>query len=260
MGNAAKIILGLVAAVIAVCVVVFGLVLQNLDAIIKQVIEDVGSEVVGTPVSVANVKFTLKEGRGEIYGLRIGNPPGYSSSGAFEMDMVAVQVAPGSLAGPVIIINEVSVDGARLTAEQKGASTNLTELANGMKPASEEPAPPPSGDPVDVRLAMEQFAFVNSEASVKTEQFGDKTLKLPAIRLSNIGDPETGLTPEQLAREMIGGVIKQAERAVGNYLEELVKDAAKKEINKKLDDKIGAENREKLEGLKDMFKKDKSGG
>lgn len=254
MGKAVKIILGLVVAVVAVCAVVFVLVLQNLDAIIKQVIEDVGSEVVGTSVSVGSVKFSLQEGRGEIGGLRIGNPPGFKSPDAFTMDRVVVQVEPRSLTGPVIVIKEVTVDGAKITAEQKGKTTNLTELSNGMKPASEEPAPPPSGEPTDVRLMLEQFAFTNNAATVKTEQFGDKTLNVPAIRLSNIGDRETGLTPDQLASQMVGAVIKQAERAVGKYLEDQIKDAAKKEINKQLDEKLGEEDRKKLEGLKGLMK------
>ena len=45
----------------------------------------------------------------------------------------AVQVDPRSLTGPVIVINEVLVDGAQLTAEQKGTGTNLKQLMDGMK-------------------------------------------------------------------------------------------------------------------------------
>ena len=74
--------------------------------------------------------------------------------------------------------------------------------------------------------------------------------------MSEIGDRETGLTPEQLANRMVSTVVRQAERAVRDYLENLVKDAAKKEVQKQIDEKIGSENREKLEGLKGMLKKD----
>lgn len=259
MSKAVKIVLGLVVAAVAIVAVVMVLVLQNLDAIIKKVIEDVGSEVVGTSVRVSEVKFTLAEGRGEIYGLRIANPAGFSSANAFEMDEVAVEVKPASLTGPVIVINEVLVDGARLTAEQKGATTNLTALMNGMKSDGGEPAPAPSepsGDPSDVRLALKQFAFVNSSAAIETAQYGGKTLDMPAIRLSDIGDEQNGLTPEQLATRMVSTVVKQAEKAVQKYLEDLVKDAAKKEVNKALDEKMGAENRQKLEGLLKKGKKD----
>ncbi len=254
MSKAVKIGLGAVVALVAVVAIVMVLVLQNLDAIIKKVIEDVGSDVVGTSVRVSEVKFTLTDGRGEIHGLQIANPPGFNTPNAFEMDQVAVQVRPASLTGPVIVIDEVRVDGARLTAEQKGPTTNLQTLLDGMKPADNAAPAEPSGDPADVRLALKQFAFVNSSAAVETAQYGGKTLKMPGIRLADIGDEQTGLTPEQLASRMLRTVIKQAQKAVQDYLEELVKDAAKEEVNKKLDEKIGAENREKLEGLKGLLK------
>ncbi|MEM0954672.1 MAG: hypothetical protein AAGI24_11085 [Pseudomonadota bacterium] len=259
MGKAAKIIIGLFIATIAVAALVIVLVLQNLDAIIKKVIEDVGSEVMQTTVAVSGVKFTLQDGRGEIYGLSIANPKGFSQGAAFAMEKIAVQVAPASLTGPVILIEEVTVDGAALSAEQKGLSTNLQALLNGMKPSDAEPAPVESGEAADVRLALEQFAFINSSARIATEQFGDKTLNLPAIRLANIGDKNSGLPPEALANAMLREVIRQTQAAVKKYLEDLVKDeakeAAEKELNKHLDNKIGAENRKKLEGLKGLIKK-----
>ena len=258
MGKTAKIIISLFAAAIVAAVLVVVLVLQNLDGIIKQVIEQVGSDVMQTPVTVSDVKFTLKDGRGEIYGLNIANPQGFTTKTAFAMDKIAVQVAPASLTGPVILIEEVTVDGAALTAEQRGLSTNLQALLDGMKPSDTQAPAAESGEAADLRLALEKFDFVNSETTVVTEQFGDKTLNLPAIRLTNIGDKGTGLPPEALANEMLRSVIQQAQIAVKDYLEDLVKDeakeAAEQELNKQLDKKIGAENRKKLEGLKGLMK------
>jgi hypothetical protein len=106
-----------------------------------------------------------------------------------------------------------------------------------------------------VRLMLEKFAFVNSEGVIKTEQFGEKALIIPDVRAANLGDRQTGLTPQQLANSLLSSVIKQVEKAVGNYLKDMATNAAKDEINKQLDEKIGAENREKLEGLKGLLKK-----
>ena len=256
MGSAGKIILGILVAIIAVVVIAVVLIFQNLDSIVKQVIEDVGSEVTGTAVRVSGVKLALKEGRGEISGLTIANPPGYQSSQMFSMDTVAVQIEPGSITGPVIVIDEVLVDGARLTAEQKGTTTNVNELLETLKARSAGEKPTESSGPTDLRLMMEKFAFVNAAGTVKTQQFGERELKIPDLRMSNIGDKSTGLTPEQLAREMLSALIAQAQKAVGNYLGDMAKDAAQKEITKQLDKNIGEENRKKLEGLKSLIKKD----
>jgi hypothetical protein len=255
MGKAGKIILGLVFGVVIVVAVLVTVVFQNLDGIIKQVIEGAGTQATGVAVRVADVKFTLQEGRGEIYGLTVANPPGYQSGNLFEMDEVVVQVEPTSLTGPVIVINEVLIDGARLIAEQKGTTTNVQELMDGMATDTSEP-PPAEGEPGDVRLMLEQFSFVNSNSTLKTEQLGEKALKLPNIQLTDLGDRETGLTPEQLAGQIMGAVVKQVEKAVAKYLEDAVKDAAKNEIDKQINEKLSAEDREKLEGLKGLFKKD----
>ena len=255
MGKAVKIIIGLVVAAVAVVAVVGVLVLQNLDSIIKKVIEGVGSEVTGTEVRVSEVKFTLQEGRGEIYGLTIGNPPGYQSRHMFTMDEIAVQLEPASITGPVIVINEVLIDGAQLTAEQKGTTTNVQELLDSMQTGGEAPPAESSGEGADVRLMLEQFAFINSKGEIKSPQLGDKSLTIPDIRVSDIGDRETGLTPSQLASAMLSNVIKQVEKAVGNYLEKQVKDAAKAELDKQLNENLSEKDREKLDGLKNLIKK-----
>jgi hypothetical protein len=255
MGKAGKIILGGGVAIIAIVVIAVVLVFQNLDSIIKSVIEGAGTQATGTAVRVSEVKFTLQEGRGEIYGLTIANPPGYSGGHLFEMGKVAVQLEPRSLAGPVIVINEVLIDGAKLSAEQKGTRTNIQDLMDNLQSGSAEAAPAEEGEAADVRLMMEKFAFTNSTGTVKTQQFGERELKIPDVRMSDVGDRSTGLSPQELANQMLSRVVKQVEKAVRDYLEDQVKDAAKEELNKQLDEKIGAENREKLEGLKSLIKK-----
>jgi hypothetical protein len=259
MSKGGKIVAGLVTAAVAVVAILVIVVFQNLDSIIKQVIEGVGTQVTQTRVSVSGVAFSISDGRGEIDGLSIGNPPGYQSKTAFDMNRVVVQVDPRSLTGGVIVIKEVTIDGAQLTAEQKGLKNNLQDLLANIEEAgggqAAEPAPAESGGS-DVRLMLERFAFTNSAAAVITEQWGEQTLKIPDITMANIGDRETGLTPEQLAGRMVESLVKQTEKAVANHLEQLAKDAAKEEINRQIDKKIGAEDRKKLEGLKGLMKKE----
>jgi hypothetical protein len=124
-----------------------------------------------------------------------------------------------------------------------------------LKAGEKEPPPAETGEAADVRLMLESFAFVNSAGTIKTEQFGEKSLKIPEVRVSNLGDRQTGLTPQQLTNALMSSVMKQVQQAVGAYLKNLAKDAAKEELNKQIDEKIGAENREKLEGLKGLLKK-----
>jgi hypothetical protein len=258
MGTMGKVIAGLVVAGLVIVVLLVTVVFKNLDEIIRQAIENTGSEVTQTSVSLDRVAFTLQDGRGELHGLSIANPPGYKTGSAFQMDQVALQVDPASLAGDVIIVREILVDGAQLVAEQKALTTNLKELLENIEKSSggEKPAEPaPAGEGADVRLMVEKFSFINSSASVVTQQWGEKSLSVPDIVMKDIGDKETGLTPEQLASTMTRTLMSRAEKAVTDYLETLAKDAAKKELDKQIDKNLSEEDKGKLKGLKSMFDK-----
>ena len=259
MGTTGKIVAGGVVAVVAVVIVVATLVVSNLDDIIRKAVESVGTEVTGTRVSLDAVKFSLTDGRGEFHGLSIANPPGYTTENAFHMTEIAIQVDPGSLAGKVIVIDEILIDGALVVAEQKAVSTNLKELlANVEQSGSQDPSSSAAAEDsaaAQVRLMVKKFSFINNSASIVTEQWGTKTLSIPDVNMQNIGDRETGLTPQELATTMTTALMRQAEQAAQDYLAKLVKDAAKKELEKQLDQNLDEDDKARLKGLKSMFDK-----
>ena len=254
--KAVKIIGGLAVVVVLVVVAAGYLLVSNLDGIIKDVVEDVGTELTQTRVSLDGVKLDLTTGRGQLSGLTIANPKGFNSDYAFRLENVAVGLNLKSLTGPVIVISEVTIDGAKLIAEQKGATTNLSELLKNVEESSKKAGSKPeqpqdSSDPSDVRLMMEKFAFINTKGTIITDKSGEKSLKLPDVRRKNIGNKKTGLTPEQLANELLQTVIKSVEKAVGNYLADLAKEAA----TEKLKEKMGLSDDSEGGGLKSLFKK-----
>ena len=57
----------------------FYFVYSNLDEIVRTAIEEYGSQVVGTSVSVSGVSISLTEGKGTIKELRVAEPKGFGS-------------------------------------------------------------------------------------------------------------------------------------------------------------------------------------
>jgi hypothetical protein len=240
----------LVLATIAIALAYF--LLSNLDEIIKRVIEEVGSQVTRTEVTLESVHLDLKTGRGKLSGLKIANPPGggYKSAYAFQLDSILLDVDLESLNGPVVIITDLTVDGAKLIAEQKGEKTNLSELLDKVRDSSEKAGKAstgkkqtqPQGEAAssDVRLMLEKFTFTNTSATIITEQLGEKALQVPGFQLNNIGNKEAGLTPEQAAIELLRGVIKETTLAVRDQLRELAEDALEEKYQpkKKLREKL----------------------
>jgi len=251
-----KVLGGIIVGLIAIVAVIAYFLLGNLNGIIKGIIEDVGSEVTGTRVSVSSVELELTSGKGRINGLTIDNPPGYSSPYAFKMSDITVGVEPTSITKPVIVISEVSIKGASLIAEQKGESTNLSELLTNIenaskKTGSEEPEKAPQEAASDIHLYMKKFVFAGTEAKIISEVKGEAALNVPDVRRQNIGDPKTGLTPEQLAEALLQAVVKEVENAVAAYLADLAKDA----VEKKVREKIGLDGEDGESGLKSLFKR-----
>lgn len=265
--KALKILLGVIAVIVAVVAIVMVLVLKNLDGIIKTVVETVGSDVTQVSVTLDAVNAEVSKGRIELHGLSIDNPKGFDGEYLFDMNQVAVQVDPNSLAGDVIVINEILVDAAKISAELKGSSTNLQALQKNISQstASSEnsssaeknavPASESSSEGTDVRLAIEKFSFVNSNLHLSTDQWGDRTVKMPNVVMKNLGDKQSGLTPEQLSEEVIARISKAAQKAIEVELKDLAKEKAEEQLSKELDARLSDKEKAQVNQLKSLFGK-----
>lgn len=259
--KAVKIFAGLAATVLLIVGLVVFLGLQNLNQIVKTAVETVGPDVVGTEVRLANVNIEISNGRGELSGLTIANPKGFSSANAFELGTVALQVDPSSLTGDVIVIDEILISGAQLLAEQKNLTdTNLQALMNNLQGggSASQGQKTPSGSSASgdaVKLAVKKFTFSDSNIQVVTQEWGDRNISLPSISVANIGSADAGLTPEQLAQAMIQPVLKAAEASVKRDLETLAKEKLEAKAKEKLKEKLGDEKLQQLDQLKSLFGK-----
>jgi len=257
--KAIKIIGGVVIVALAVLAIGGYFLWSNLDSIVKDMIEEVGSDVTRTGVQLDSVSLDPITGRGELNGLTILNPQGYESDYALKLDTVVVEIDPSSLRNPVIVISEVRIEGAKLIAEQKGKNTNLGQLLKNVerKPASQEPAAEQETASKDIRLMLKEFAFLKTNATVITELTETQSIDIPDIRQKNIGDTKKGLTPDQLAQALLRDIVKTVQKSVTRYLRDLGADAVEKKLTEKLKEKLSADDMSKVEGLKNFFKKDK---
>ena len=212
--------------------------LDNLDAIVKNAVEDVGSELTGTAVTLEGTTIDLVKGSATLRGLTIDNPGGYSSEYAFYLGQVTVALDLASLKTSVILLNEVVVKGSRLIAEQKGESSNLSDLlanveANSKQAGTAQQEQPAEGA-TEARLALKRFEFANTEARLLAQGQEEKTIQVPDVRRKNIGNPERGLTPEQLGDELLTAVLEEVEAAVADHIADLARDALEDKIREKI--------------------------
>lgn len=223
---------------------------KNLDSIVAGGIERIGSEVLQTEVSLDSANFELKKGRGELHGLSIANLDGFNEPYLFQLEQIALQVEPASLREPVIVIDEILVDGLQLTVEDKGiAQTNIQELMQRLNKGDSSSQPQDSSTGAEPRFMVEKLRFTDISMDLISPQYENQNVTLSDFTRTDLGDRETGLTGKELARAIVQPIIDKARDRAEAELKSRAQDAAQKAIEENLSE----EDQEKVNQLKGLL-------
>ena len=239
--------------------------ISNLNTIVKQAVESEGPKLTETSVLLDQVDLKLLNGRGELNEFVIGNPDGFNEENILEIDQFVLQFDPTSAFGDVVVVNEITLKGLVLTAEQKGLNTNvqalLDTLTSGSSGSSSE-VDGEAGDPIDKKIILENLDFSDNVIRLVTEKWGSYDLKLPSFSLVDIGKQEGGLSPEELGIAVLEPLMKNAQKTIEQELKKISEEELKKlvkekeaEIKAKIDE---TENqlKEKVQAEEEKLKKE----
>ncbi len=242
--------------VILVLVLVVGIaaffLFQNLEGLAKRGIENLGSQVTQTDVRVGGVSLALRQGRGELSALSVGNPDGFSNNPLLEIQTVALQIAPASVREEVLVLEEVVIDGARLRLEhQRALDTNIKQLVDNIRASVGTQDPEVRDDTGTEQLFMvSRLRFTNISMDIVSSQIEDRTVALGDIERRDLGSREQGLTGKQLALAIAQPLIDEArdkfEAEARGRAEGLLKEA--------IDEQLSDEDRNKLDRLRSRFR------
>lgn len=264
-----KILGWVVVAIIAFVALSVYLTAHNLNSIVKQVVEQVGSETLQTPVTLRDVDIQLMDGRAQLSGLTVSNLPGFDAPNLFQFDKVAVGINLEAMLDKTVDLTEVTIDGIKVVAEQKGTTTNIQQLVNNLpksdSPKKQQPEEGADGEPLDILVKIRQFRFADSSATLVTEKWGEQTLNLPSISLQHLGGDQ-GVPPDQLAQAILRPLLKQINTAVEKGIRQAVEDKAREKLGEKedelkekyrskLDEKLGDKADDVDSALKSMLKR-----
>ena len=206
-----------VGGVVLVLVVFIWQVVANLDSIVAGVVEDVGSDVLKTEVSVSGMAIDLKEGKVGIAGLTIANPAGYSSANLFEMEGIEVGLNLKSLSEDVLVIDSIRIQNPVIVFEgDESGGSNMQTLLNNMESNSSDSG---TAEGEEIRIIIDRLEFSGGLVKVSSPaKPGEVTdIKLPGIKMSGIGRKQGGVTPdvaiEKITREFLNEIIAAAARA-----------------------------------------------
>jgi len=208
---------------------------QSRDALLASAIRTYGPQITGVPVRLGGVRLLPAEGVAIINGLELGNPPGFKTPNALVLDQVHLRLDLASLSREVVQIHEISIRQPRVSYEHAASGSNLDVIQRHVEAyvATHTGASAQVQTSKPTRLIIERFTLQGASAEVSADALNGKvvTLKLPAIRLDNIGKKSGGVTPAEAASQIVGALRRETTRAVlplhlGGVAESIRKGAA----------------------------------
>ena len=236
-----RILFGVIAVIVLAAVGVTWLVMTKGNEIVANAIETYGGAATGTSVRVGSVELALTQGRGDIKGLTIGNPPGYSSSYFVKIDDITLAIDLSSLGGRVPVIKEASVDAAHLNAEQHGQTTNLTDLEQRIAgtPAAASKSTPQTAARDEGRIIIDRFRLTHGRITLTSDLLKHpEDLELGDVSIDGIGRASGGVTYEQAAQAVLDPILRATRNAVEARLRRAAEDSARDKVESSLRDRL----------------------
>jgi uncharacterized protein involved in outer membrane biogenesis len=214
-----------------VAVAALGIAYFSLNTLVKKGVETGGRTFAKVETRLGSASILPFIGSGSLKKLHIGNPEGYKTPYAIQIDAVKIGVDLPSLKEETITIDYVTVEAPDIYLE--GGFTgrnNLTAIANNFKtpPAKTTATARPTGaantdeqaEPTNSKATKEESKKVLVKkllitgAKVRwvsnTTLGQEVSLPLPDISLTDIGEKSHGVTMAELTQRVMNEVLKAA--------------------------------------------------
>jgi len=215
-----KILIGVGGLVLVLAVFIWQVV-ANLDSIVAGVIEEVGSDVLKTKVSVSGVSIDLKEARAVIAGMTIANPEGYSNANLFELEGIEVDLDLKSLGTDVLVIDAIRIHNPKTVFEgDADGGSNMQTLLNNIGSGESGPSDndtATNGESTKMIIDYLEFSGGEVKGSSDLKPGEELDISLPGIKMSDIGRAEGGvgadIVAKEITSELAGAIISAVARA-----------------------------------------------
>ena len=208
-----------IGAIVVIAIVGGVLLYMNLGKVLKSGIERFGPTYTGTSVTVESVSLSPFTGDGEIRGLVVGNPDGYTTEHAVRVDRVSLKVDVASLKSDKAIVRDITVENAEINYETglRGGSNikAIHEHVKSMVPQSES----------ETKLQIDRLAFSGGTIHFTVKDLPAKlappAIALKPITLTDMGTGPDGVTPGEVIKKVADPLFGQIKDAAAGVLGKL---------------------------------------
>jgi hypothetical protein len=215
-----KVVVSVLAVLVAMVVLLVVGLTFFLGSFTAKAFNRVAPRITGTPTTLGAAHLKPWNGVSTLEALRVGNPPGWQSDSLASIGRIHLAIQPRSLLGDTVVIDDLVIEDAVFHLETKIVSSNLGDL---LKQIEQNTGKSEGGTPAEPAGAARRFAVrhaVVRDAQVTLGAGAEAvTLRIPELKLVNLGTPENGLTAGQLAaaatRQIVAGVLAAVARSPG---------------------------------------------
>lgn len=210
---------GLVIVLVAAVITLF----MSVNLIVKSGIEDVGSEMTGTAVTVDRVSISPFSGTGQISGFRVANPDGFTRPNALEIEDFSIELDLFSLFSDEIEVHEIVITNPAVYVEQKIPENNINQIMSHMRDLT-------SGEASDASMVIDRFVMTDGSVELYTEIGGEQAarVEIEDIELTDLGGGGGSEAVEdvilQIAERVAGESLRGAARSGGEQIKDAIRD------------------------------------
>jgi hypothetical protein len=200
-----------VISIIVIVTATVAFLYANRNALIKEIIVEVGSQTFGTQVSVGDVDVKPFQYSISISDFSIQNPPSFPKKEALGFSKIFVQM-PSKLSLSPLHIQNISVSQPRINLFYEHDNNNLQTLIDHTK------SPETSSSKKEYLLRIDSLSIDKPQVSVTSSLTLGKTLSLslPSFSAKNIGKPD-GIKPKELANIILSEFINQSKKSLEHH-------------------------------------------
>jgi len=184
----------------------------SFNILVKQAVESFGSRLTGTEVHLQRSHISLFSGRGQLKGLTISNPRGFSRQAAFRLGEIRIALALSSVFSSRIFIEEIFINEPEILYEKGGRGSNITailtharSLTQTKKPVPASPSPA-AGPGSEKYVRIQDFIIKNGKIHMSVAGLDKKlvSIALPDMHVKDIGKEEKKMTAVRVFEVLLG--------------------------------------------------------
>lgn len=195
----------------------------SLGKIAGSLIEQHGSAILGTRVTVDEVEVVPLDGYVAIRGLEVKNPKGFKADSIFRLAEVVVRIDTGTLGDSIVIVDELNIIEPQFYYELEfPEGSNIATVVRNIgayqakqaKPADAEKGEPGvdtagAGQSEQLRLVIKDFRMLRAGLFSGTNVKNPVLQKFPDFHIQNVGADKGGATPAEVTQYIVGIIGKR---------------------------------------------------